>query len=176
MSSATPHTALVGFGYLEPLARPICHSPRVAPVHQVATKKLPAKVERLTQRLAAKSQWLRQAPDPARSPSPSSWPSSTSRTGSDSEYVRSGVWPRLTPPKPVEARTPRSTALERRKPETSEFHSPPLPPDINAAADGDEEEEGPFHWRRGWQRVARADVHKVESATDAACLPSSSVL
>ena len=126
MSSATQHVALCGFGYLEPIARPIRFQGSVAPELPEPPRKLPPKLAALTERLAVRSNWLSREADAHKPPSPCKAlysPPMGSRVDSDSSYYKSGTWPRALPPTPTTPRVQESTALMRRHPLTSEWHA-----------------------------------------------------
>ena len=167
--SNTPHVTLTGFGYLEPLARPIRTVNSMAPPKGWDVPPLSPREQRLTSRLATRSNWLRQDPAELTDSSTTKLRRRSFKGGNDlldsmnSQYSTTGIWPADTPPKPTVAREKESTALQRRvATATSKWHAPPQPE--HAARPEDEEE--PFTWRKRWDRVAVKDVRDGEWQTD----------
>ena len=151
MTSSSPHVTLAGFGYLEPLARPIRCPASINSASAQQQPGLSKKLLKLTDRLATKSNWVRrESHSPQRSRYPEgefSSPRTDSFSNYTSSYAQSGSWPRSSSPRPSEARSPNSTALQRRNPPTTEFHVPASPEFRRI----EPEPEPPLHtnaWRR----------------------------
>ena len=151
MSASTPHVGLAGFGYLEPLSRPlVCEDMSVIPAMPAKQPNLARKAMRVTDRLACESNWLQRSPRAAAftsafaSPcasstsipaSPSSVMSSSATMRSPrihvdsitSSYARYGTWDSNSPvlPKAVMPRQPVDTPLQRRMLATDAWHVPP---------------------------------------------------
>ena len=171
--SNTPHVTLTGFGYLEPLARPIKPPTVVAPPEVPEVPPLSPRIAKLTDRLAVRSQWLKRrgpsnlAHDTKLSPGGTDL-FALSRVNTNSQYSTSGIWPSISPPRPTVARgalhaSPRQPAIQRRVGSlTSDWHVPPQPGQAARAEDG----EVPFAWRKRWDRVSNKDVTDGESSVD----------
>ena len=144
MTTLSPHVKLAGFGYLEPLARPVCdkigNSPTSSKPRGISP--LTQKAALVTERLAAKSHWIGvRSPRPFASAFPASetvsFPSVTSLPTSPhsviyptpfdsgpvdvltTQYSRFGTWESPSPPmSPVPSRHRDPPSIGRRMLET----------------------------------------------------------
>ena len=130
MSALSPHVSLAGFGYLEPLARPMTSTPKTPVTMPITDRSLPPRLASLTARLSPRSNWVRRSPATleldgrARMLSPVA---SILDSSMGSDFGRSGVSPLHShPPIPTIAREKQSTAQQRREVKTSEWHLKPL--------------------------------------------------
>jgi hypothetical protein len=144
MTTLSPHVKLAGFGYLEPLARPVCDKIGNSPTSSKprGIPPLTQKAALVTERLAAKSHWIGvRSPRPFASAFPASetvsFPSVTSLPTSPhsviyptpfdsgpvdvltTQYSRFGTWESPSPPmSPVPSRHRDPPSIGRRMLET----------------------------------------------------------
>ena len=152
MSVLTPHVTLTGFGYLEPLARQTRTTATLGRPKTWTTEPLTRKHAAITERLSARSNWMRASPNspPRQTLSPLAYSVDLSLDSISSDYARSGVWPANRPPLPSMARSPRSTAQQRRRVNTKEWHMPPSPHELRHDAVDD-----PRAWASSWRINSR---------------------
>lgn len=168
---------LSGFGYLEPLTRPVKAPTQSSrrPAFGSPSRALPARLEALTSRLATQSNWLPRM-EPAtlrtgmadaspRSPSPRSALDMTSATTSGLLNFASPHTPR---PQPTVARTEHvSTLQERRIGVPNRTWHVPASPEFVRPPPGPSPEEV-FATRREWAPVSYATARdRAESARKA---------